>query len=112
MSEVRLVPGVMSDIPWVTPMGSMKAGRGLNIRWRFQQLETLGLFGPLRKLDGTALQVPLTSAQPVRALYTAQSGAGIQILAGGLNRIDLVDVDPLSIPGGAAKASWPPSVAI
>lgn len=103
MAEVRLVPGVMSDLPWATPMGSMKAGRGLNIRWRFQQLETLGLFGPLRKLDGTALTVTLTSGQPVRAIYTAQSGAGIQILAGALNRIDLIDVDPASIPGGETR---------
>lgn len=103
MPEVRLVPGVMSDIPWATPMGTMKCGRGLNIRWRLQQLETLGLFGPLRKLDGTALVVPLNTAEPVRAIYTAQSGTGIQILAGGLNRIDLVDVDPASIPGGETR---------
>lgn len=100
MPPVQIIPGVMSDIPWITSFGSMKAGRGLNIRWRLGQLETLGLFGPLRDLAGDPLQVPLTDNRPVRALYTLQGADRVQVLAGAANRIDLVTVNPAS-PGGA-----------
>ena len=103
MTQIVLNPGVMSDIPWTTKFGTMKAGRGLNIRWRFGQLETLGLFGPLRNLAGEVLQVPTSGSQPARALFTAAFGDGIQILVGALNRIDLVDVDPASVPGGLTR---------
>lgn len=101
--KINLSTGVLSDLPWVTPFGNMKAGRGLNIRWRLGQLETLGLFGALRDLAGVRLQVPLNLGQPVRALYTAQSSAGVQILAGAMNRIDLITVDPASPPGGDTR---------
>ena len=100
MPAIQILPGVLSDLPWATPFGTMKAGRGLNIRWRLGQMETLGLFGPLRNLAGDNLQVPLLDNRPVRALYTIQGANRVQILAGGLNRIDLIDVDPAS-PGGA-----------
>lgn len=103
MTEITLIPGVTSDIPWATPFGSMKAGRGLNIRWRLGQLETLGLFGALRDITGTAIQIQLNGSAPVRALYTAQSSDGVQILAGAANRIDLIEVDPASIPGGETR---------
>lgn len=100
MPTITLIPGVMSDLPWVTPFGTMKAGRGLNIRWRQGQMETLGLFGPLRDLAGDPVQVPLGGSRPIRALYTLQDAAQVQVLAGGLNDIHLIDVDPAS-PGGA-----------
>lgn len=103
MAKINLIPGVLSDLPWVTPPGQMKAGRGLNIRWRLGQLETLGLFGALRNLSGEQIQVPQTAGQPVRSLYTVQSASGTQILAGALNRIDLIDVDPASTPGGETR---------
>lgn len=103
MTQINLIPGVLSDIPWATQFGVMKAGRGLNIRWRLGELETLGLFGALRNILGEQLQIPLNDGRPVRALFTAQSGDGVQILAGGLNRIDLIDVDPASIPGGETR---------
>lgn len=100
MPAIQIIPGVMSDLPWATPFGTMKAGRGLNIRWRLGQLETLGLFGPLRDLAGSTLQVPLDAGRPVRALYVLQGTDRVQILAGALNRIDLITVNPES-PGGA-----------
>lgn len=100
MPAIDLIPGVMSDVPWATPFGTMKAGRGLNIRWRLGQLETLGLFGPLRNLAGASLEVPLDDGRPVRALYTLQGTDQVQILAGALNQIHIVTVDPAS-PGGA-----------
>lgn len=103
MTEITLIPGVTSDIPWAAPVGQARTVRGLNIRWRFGQLETLGLFGALRTLAGARLQVPLTGGQPIRALYTAQSSSGVQILAGALNRIDLIEVNPASIPGGETR---------
>ena len=99
MPDINIIPGVLSDLPWVTPFGVMKAGRGLNIRWRLGQLETLGLYGPLRNEAGETLQVPLESGQPVRALYTLQTADRVEILAGALNQIHLVSVDPSS-PGG------------
>lgn len=98
MANVSIVPGVMSDLPWITPFGAMKVGRGLNIRWRLGQFETLGLFGPLRDLAGAPLQVPLADNRPVRALYTTQSSDRVQILAGAANQIHLIEPNPATPP--------------
>jgi hypothetical protein len=99
VTQINLIPGVTSDIPWATPFGAMKANRGLNMRWRNGAMETLGFHGALRDISGAAVTVPVISGVPARALYTAQYGSGIQILAGGLNRIDLIDVNSSMPPG-------------
>jgi hypothetical protein len=99
VTRINLIPGVASDLPWATPFGALKANRGLNIRWRDGQMEGLGFHGALRDISGAAITIPVISSVPARALYTAQYGTGIQILAGGLNRIDLIDVNSSMPPG-------------
>lgn len=103
MAMAQVVPGVTSDIAWATPMGTLRAVRGLNIRWRLGQLETLGLFGRLRNLAGEQLSVPLINNVPVRAVYTSSFGGGVQILAGSANAVWLIDVDPGSTTEGGNR---------
>ena len=101
--RISIPPGVVSDTPWVSPPGIMRAVRGLNIRWRLGLPETLGLFGPLRNLAGEAVVVPRNNTETPRAVYTAQFGEGVQIVVAAANRVDLVTVDPATPPDSETR---------
>lgn len=69
---------------------------GINIRFRLEQAETIGLFGPLKTPGGTPIQLPGSDAY--RKVFTTPDTTTGQILFGSVSTVQLVDYDPNSTP--------------
>ncbi len=93
MPSIKPPAGLYLDIPWASPAPSYV--KGYNIRWRLVgNVETVGLHGPLRRVDGT--QVTLTADTLYRKIFTTPSTTTGQILVGSADSLILLQYDPAS----------------
>ena len=69
----------------------------MNVRFRLGQLETIGLFGPLKTISDTQVVLPAGVA-PYRKVFTTPDTSTGQILFGSSDSLQLVDYDPASTP--------------
>ena len=88
-------PGLIFDQPNVAPQPFWTLG--LNVRFRLQALETIGLFGRMRDTLGNDIILPV-GAGPYRRLFTTPNTQFSQIVAGAVDKITLMEYDTNSTP--------------
>ncbi|MCP3885035.1 MAG: hypothetical protein GY700_06105 [Propionibacteriaceae bacterium] len=84
--------GIAIDEPMMDTVPRIYSG--YNIRVRAGKIETLGLYGPLRDVEGEP--VMLASQDKFRSLFTTPSIATGQVLAGSASTLALIEFDPTS----------------
>lgn len=94
-----LKPGLTIDMPPVS--AGPRVWRGFNLRARLGQVESVGLHGPLKKVDGS--QVILPGPGTYRTAFTSPSVITGQILFGSNEKVTLVDYDPASTPATGTR---------
>jgi len=85
---------LVSAAPWVW--------RAYNIRVRAGAVETLGLFGPLRDVDGNQLELTVGSSAYRRVFTTPSIDTG-QILFASADAIELAEYDATSTPATGTR---------
>jgi len=88
-------PGLVFDQPNVAPAHFWTLG--VNVRFRLQALETIGLFGRMRDVSDDPIILPVGDG-PYRRLFTTPSTQFSQILAGSVDRVTLMEYDANSTP--------------
>lgn len=75
---------------------------GVNVRFRLDQPETLGLFGRAKDVNGDQIILPSGPA-PYRSVFVTPDTSTGQILFGSAAAVQLVDYDPLSTPATGTR---------
>lgn len=89
--------GLQTNRPLLSPQPFWRGG--VNVRFWDGAAETIGLFGPLRGVDGN--QITLPGADLYRSLFTTPSPTTGQLLAGSASELYLMEFDPGSSTPGA-----------
>ena len=93
-----LPPGLNSDSPWATPPQQARWATGYNVRFRMGHPETIGLFGALQKISGAELVLPTPTGAPYRSISTSGKPGTVQIVAGSVAAVQVIEADPTSTP--------------
>ena len=99
MPLVDLGRGLTLDIPWVG--AKPRLVKGLNMRSRLGQVETHGLFGPLKNTAGE--QIRIVSSDPIRSILITPSTSVGQVIVGSANSVWVLDYDPASTPASGTR---------
>ena len=93
-------PGLFFDQPALAPAAFWNLG--VNVRFRLNNLETVGLHGPLRDVSGNQIQMTYGS-DIFRKIYSTPTTTTGQILAGSASAIGLIEYDPNSTPAQGTR---------
>lgn len=103
MPMTQMPTGLILDRPALGGTPYWRWGR--NVRSRMGQMETLGLFAPLRTAAGA--QITLPGADRYRTIKAVPAPSVGQIVAASVNRVMALEFDPASTPGtGTCWASF------